>query len=78
MVKIRLSLLNSDSSCADITNEDGDSVQLVSIKSKNARVICRKAAEKLRKLALKFEALADDEEPFKVITQKRVNRMHRV
>lgn len=72
--KIRLSLYNSNGALASIEDEDGDSVDIaVSRTSKSAKAICSRAAETLRRLADKFDVLAESAEPFKVTTQQKVN-----
>jgi len=73
--KIRLSVWNSKGALACIEDTDGDSVDIALSKTtKSAKTICKRAAERLRQLAAKFEALAETEEPFKFVTQEQINR----
>jgi hypothetical protein len=74
-VNICLSLLNNSDAQASLTGDEMGNVDICTIRnSRDAKRLCTAAARKLRSLANRFEALSDEPEPFKEVTQDRVNR----
>lgn len=73
--RIVLSLLNSTGCLAAIEDDDDNRATIVEHNSKRDPVaICTAAAKRLRKMADKFERLAKEETPFKVVTQDAINK----
>jgi hypothetical protein len=63
-----------DGSSASIEYDDGESFCVAQGRSMGAKTACKKAAKQLRTLADKFDMLADENEPYQLEVQKRVNR----
>lgn len=76
-LKIRLSLWNSRGAVAAVEDSDGSHSVDVALtrENKSAKTVCKRAAERLRQLANKFEVLANSDEPFKCTTQDEINRI---
>jgi hypothetical protein len=71
---IRLSILNTRGSCAEVVNKDGHVTLSESYTKGNAKERCAQAAKTLRELADRFDALAKELDPFNHKTQKRLNK----
>lgn len=77
-VSIRLAILNSTGSVASIEDNEGNMIDLVIRENRrDAKSICLKASEKLRKLADDFERLSVMEDPFKEKTQRAASKLQK-
>jgi hypothetical protein len=73
---IELALYHPDGAVANIVDYEEDTARIVLNKrSRCAKDTCEEAAKVLRELALRFELLAQEEDPFKASTQDKINKI---
>lgn len=71
--RIKLALWNDEGAVASIEDNMEDVDIVLHKTNRDPKVICLKAAKRLRKLADDFERLANMENPFKEETQKKAS-----
>jgi hypothetical protein len=76
-MKIRLSIYNSCGALAAIEShrEDEGNLDIVYGMSYSAETACKLAALKLRKMADRFDLLANEKTPFNIDTQNKINKI---
>ena len=72
-MKIELSQFNSDGASAGLVDSEDNYLAVVEGMSYNAKSACKKAAERLRKAAERFDKLATMDNPFNEATHNKVN-----
>lgn len=76
-LKVKLLKATEGGCWAQLESQDQEySESMVIAGSRNTSInkVCKTAATRLRTMALRFEALANEKEPYQVVTQKKINR----
>lgn len=73
-MKVFVALYNGRGASAGIESENEDSFTVARGMSYSANKACKLAAERLRKMADRFDELAYEPDPFHINTHKEINR----
>lgn len=74
-MKISLARFNNTGAAACIEDSDGDDFVILCGNTYTSRQACKKAAERLRTAAMRFETLAEMKDPFHEKSHNAVNRI---
>ena len=73
-LEISLSKLNGKYAIANIENDDEHVIDVTDGHHKDVKAACKAAAKSLREAAFRFDALAEEAEPFNYKTHNRINK----
>ena len=75
-LKISLAQYNDTGSSASVESDEGGTLHVAEGMTYPAKRCCLSAAKKLRTLARRFEALAEEEKPYHGETHDRINKLN--